>query len=482
MPSLGADAADGSGSGKSTSMEARHAAAVEAVKNAGSPGGRRGIAPKSRKDKFPVKLMDMLSTDDFADCITWLPHGRSFVISSPERFTDTVLPRYFKECKFSSFTRKLYRWGFRQISKGPDAESFFHKYFRRDKKNMCNMIVCGREVRDGCPELHEGINSQSLQSMERAELRDSFLRQKHDAAMRAQALLRQQGMSQQPGPSPPAPHIPALNRNNPHLAASAHAAAAAGMASRVGVLAHAPSPARPKAVVGALRIGGATTHSARDMEMIQAASLGGVFGVNQLAAVAAAGGPSPGVHPGMFSQQRTALNGAALNGTALGAEASAAASALALTSSGDPAEVQTRIDLLQARILDLKRRQLAELESKHAELAVLEAGGYPPTAPHGSAPGLLHSDAYLRRLHGMPPIPGGHAHPPPHAPSLAALRLQMAGGGAGPPHLSTAHGRGGMMLPEVGQNGDVIAEDLARFQAAAAFKQLMAKGATGATN
>ena len=39
-----------------------------------------------------------------------------------------------------------------------------------------------------------------------------------------------------------------------------------------------------------------------------------------------------------------------------------------------------------------------------------------------------------------------------------------------------------MMLPEVGQNGDIIAEDLARFQAAAAFKQLIAKGATGATN
>ena len=144
----------------------------------------QGASPKSRRDKFPVKLMEILSNDQYIDCIAWLPHGRSFVIHSPERFTEHVLPKITKPCKFSSFTRKLYRWGFRQISKGPDAgeqihtsnmnsqtnryfysalpsflfsltfllcfvclampflvsaESFFHKHFRRDKTTLCNM-------------------------------------------------------------------------------------------------------------------------------------------------------------------------------------------------------------------------------------------------------------------------------------------------------------------------------------------------------
>lgn len=66
--------------------------------------------------KFPARLMEMLSDESNGGCITWLPHGRSFLIHDVYKFTDTVLPKYFKGTKFSSFTRKLYRWGFRQVS------------------------------------------------------------------------------------------------------------------------------------------------------------------------------------------------------------------------------------------------------------------------------------------------------------------------------------------------------------------------------
>jgi len=60
-------------------------------------------------------------------CISWLADGKSFLIRHPEDFTRQVLPKFFKATKFSSFTRKLYRWGFRQLNRGigPDDPIIF---------------------------------------------------------------------------------------------------------------------------------------------------------------------------------------------------------------------------------------------------------------------------------------------------------------------------------------------------------------------
>lgn len=81
---------------------------------------------------FPEKLMDMLDNEDVQDAITWLPGGKSFSIINPNKFTDNVLPRFFKQAKFESFVRKLYRWGFRQVDKGEIGHiTFYHKNFQK---------------------------------------------------------------------------------------------------------------------------------------------------------------------------------------------------------------------------------------------------------------------------------------------------------------------------------------------------------------
>lgn len=70
-------------------------------------------------------------------CIAWLPDGKSFVVRNPDEFTRQVLPKFFKATKFSSFTRKLYRWGFRQVNRGigPDDPIIFgNEHFQRDKE------------------------------------------------------------------------------------------------------------------------------------------------------------------------------------------------------------------------------------------------------------------------------------------------------------------------------------------------------------
>jgi HSF-type DNA-binding len=82
-----------------------------------------------------MKLMRFAETqgDDF--CVAWMDDGKSFIIRKPDEFTRNVVPKFFKATKFSSFTRKLYRWGFRQVNRGigPDDPIIFgNEHFQRD--------------------------------------------------------------------------------------------------------------------------------------------------------------------------------------------------------------------------------------------------------------------------------------------------------------------------------------------------------------
>jgi hypothetical protein len=76
-------------------------------------------------------------------CVAWLQDGKSFVIRNPDEFTRHILPKYFKKTKFSSFTRKLYRWGFRQVNRGigPDDPIIFGNalFQRQGQAKMAQM-------------------------------------------------------------------------------------------------------------------------------------------------------------------------------------------------------------------------------------------------------------------------------------------------------------------------------------------------------
>jgi len=95
---------------------------------------------------FPEKLMTMMeyaeieSKDDRDSyCIAWLTEGKSFIIRNPDEFTRNILPKFFKATKFSSYTRKLYRWGFRQLNRGiglDDPIIFGNDLFQRDHREL----------------------------------------------------------------------------------------------------------------------------------------------------------------------------------------------------------------------------------------------------------------------------------------------------------------------------------------------------------
>lgn len=96
---------------------------------------------------FPMKLMYLLCCGKYDDIIAWSHNGLSFTIKKPERVVD-FLPRYLskaglpKDMQYTSFTRKLQRWGFRSN----DSKSYFHKNFQRGKKHLCKQIVCKSNV------------------------------------------------------------------------------------------------------------------------------------------------------------------------------------------------------------------------------------------------------------------------------------------------------------------------------------------------
>ena len=70
----------------------------------------------NKKEIFPQRLMAILQDESLSDVVTWLPHGRSFVIIRPDVFTEKVMPKYLPpldsraSTKYPSFTRKLNRW------------------------------------------------------------------------------------------------------------------------------------------------------------------------------------------------------------------------------------------------------------------------------------------------------------------------------------------------------------------------------------
>lgn len=84
-----------------------------------------GVVPNNKN--FPETLFDVLSLQENAHIISWLPHGHGFMIHDKQRFASMILPRYFDGAKFTSFTRRLKRWSFVRVPRGPELGAYYNK-------------------------------------------------------------------------------------------------------------------------------------------------------------------------------------------------------------------------------------------------------------------------------------------------------------------------------------------------------------------
>lgn len=89
------------------------------------------------------QLMDVLDLEDeeVKQCFSWLPHGRGFIITDKKRFAAEVLPKYFGESKYTSFTRRLNRWYFTIQAHGHKRASYYHPQFIRGDTKSCHEMI-----------------------------------------------------------------------------------------------------------------------------------------------------------------------------------------------------------------------------------------------------------------------------------------------------------------------------------------------------
>jgi len=117
------------------------------------------IPPKQKKNKhkqtFAQKLMHILSIKECQNSIRWMPNGCAFCIVDSKALVDQVLPRYFKEAKYTSFTRKLNRWGFKHFtlptsepSHEKEMSIYTHEKFLRDNPALCQQMDGGHRRRN----------------------------------------------------------------------------------------------------------------------------------------------------------------------------------------------------------------------------------------------------------------------------------------------------------------------------------------------
>ena len=101
----------------------------------GGAAADAGLTIPARKvvqpNHFPTALYKMLTEihsnegaatsattgEEFVSIVSWQPHGKCFLIHDEEKFSNTVLPKYFCRLKYTSFQRQLHFYRFKRLSK-----------------------------------------------------------------------------------------------------------------------------------------------------------------------------------------------------------------------------------------------------------------------------------------------------------------------------------------------------------------------------
>jgi hypothetical protein len=85
-------------------------------------------------------LSDVQDSKD-SSIVSFLPHGRAFIVHDKTKFMKEIIPKYFNHSAWLSFTRQLSLYGFRRSNNRfcPDylRQAYYHELFLRGHKGVC---------------------------------------------------------------------------------------------------------------------------------------------------------------------------------------------------------------------------------------------------------------------------------------------------------------------------------------------------------
>ncbi|KAL7477761.1 hypothetical protein ACHAW6_003556 [Cyclotella cf. meneghiniana] len=96
---------------------------------------------KKSTSNFPAKLHRMISDPTNSQAIQWQPHGRAWRVIDKDLLVEVVIPKYFVQTKYESFTRQLSGWGFKRLHQtGPDYRCYYHECFLRGLPHLTRFM------------------------------------------------------------------------------------------------------------------------------------------------------------------------------------------------------------------------------------------------------------------------------------------------------------------------------------------------------
>jgi HSF-type DNA-binding len=103
--------------------------------------------PSTRKcrrsdTKFPGRLHDLLEyadNENLEHIVAWVMDGTAFQVYRQEEM-QRLLSIFLGQKQYRSFTRQLKTWHFMQVVDGPLKGAFYHPYFQKNDKSLCNQM------------------------------------------------------------------------------------------------------------------------------------------------------------------------------------------------------------------------------------------------------------------------------------------------------------------------------------------------------
>ena len=92
---------------------------------------------------FPARLHHLLTMsennegeNDISNIISWLPHGKSWIIHDKREFAMVLLRPHFNFNRFETFSYHVRAWGFQLMKDGPEVNSYYNEKFIRGKPRL----------------------------------------------------------------------------------------------------------------------------------------------------------------------------------------------------------------------------------------------------------------------------------------------------------------------------------------------------------